>query len=229
MPTGAHPSGQFGPAYQTVAVPCRRRYQEGSPDGMAITCATCTMDSIGACADCGDRQCGNCGLQGVGIFICRACQRKRDAARAAEAAEAAAEAERQRKRLQDLTARREKAVRAWLKGAARTLDGKAKPTHKAGWAVGKVIVKTTHHSSSGGYRDSGRSWSTYDESQLVLLTVGSLVTNQRSKPKSSSLFWSRRFDTPASTSESGLVDIAGYVKAQYGIELPPYVAPGFSE
>ena len=43
IPTGLHPSGKFGPAFQTVAHPCGRRYQEGAPGGTGMLCQTCTV------------------------------------------------------------------------------------------------------------------------------------------------------------------------------------------
>lgn len=43
----------------------------------ATGCATCTMFAVGVCADCGNAQCGECGVRFDGNFVCRNCRENR--------------------------------------------------------------------------------------------------------------------------------------------------------
>ncbi len=83
--------------------PCGARFQVGSA-APTPSCASCGLDSIGGCEDCGRRLCGRHGTSG-GPFLCGDCVRQRQARRAeAEAASARDEAERREGERKELEA-----------------------------------------------------------------------------------------------------------------------------
>src|SRR5947209_5314689 len=77
VPTGAHPSGAQGPAYALINRTCGFRYQEAASGAAVPVCGTCSMYSVGLCADCGIAQCGSCGRRYDGQFLCDDCRLKR--------------------------------------------------------------------------------------------------------------------------------------------------------
>jgi hypothetical protein len=74
VPTGAHPSGIQGPPYQQVASRCGNRYHvPKTGGGPSPSCHLCTTDSIGSCATCGKRVCGDHSGQFDGNRRCSTC------------------------------------------------------------------------------------------------------------------------------------------------------------
>ena len=74
VPTGAHPSGIQGPPYQQVSRPCGHRYHVArSGNGPATACYACTTDSIGSCARCHRRVCGDHSRQHTDNRHCSNC------------------------------------------------------------------------------------------------------------------------------------------------------------
>ena len=148
--TGLHPSGKFGPAFQTVAHPCGRRYQEGAPGGTGTLCQTCTVFAIGICADCGKPQCGNCGRHYQGAFLCAECRQARAAAERAAAAELAAKAAQMKAAAEASVAQRAEARKTWLREVARILGAQVRPTFREGWAVGPAYGQSVQSEAAAG-------------------------------------------------------------------------------
>jgi hypothetical protein len=222
MPTGLHPSGQFGPAFQTVARPCSRRYQEGAPGGTGTLCQTCTVFAIGICADCGDPQCGNCGRHYQGAFLCTRCRQERAAAEQAAAQEAAAEAARKNAAAAAAAARLADAKQKWLRTAAHTLGAQVRQTHAEGWVIGPANEHSVT-SYSGSYDQY--SHTVWQESQLIVTPTGELRQHHRSKPRQSSWRWSRKWTVPASLDARDPSVIAAYIRTHYDVSVPEFEAP----
>ena len=222
IPTGLHPSGKFGPAFQTVAHPCGRRYQDGAPSGTGVLCQTCTVFAIGICADCGSPQCGNCGRHYRGAFLCAQCRQARIAAEQAVAQEAAAEAARKKAAAGAAAARLADARKTWLRAVARTLDAKVRPTHPEGWAIGPATERSVS-SSSGSYGQYTHT--TWQQSQLIVTSTGELQEHRRSKPKQTSWRWGNQWTVPASHDVQDLSAIAAYIRTHYGVSVPKFDAP----
>jgi hypothetical protein len=227
IPTGLHPSGKFGPPFQTVAHPCGRRYQDGAPGGTGTLCQTCTVFAIGICADCGNPQCGNCGRHYRGAFLCAQCRQARAAAEQAAAQEAAAEAA--RKKAADKAAAEAAAARladarkTWLRAVARSLAAEARPTHREGWAISPATEGSVSSSSSGGYGQyTHTSWV---ETQLIMTSAGELLVRRRSKPKQTSWRWGNKWTAPASPNAWDPSAFATYIRTQYGVSVPKFDAP----
>jgi hypothetical protein len=72
IPTGAPPSGRFGPPFIQNSFRCGREYAEGS-NAMTPSCAYCTTDSIGSCGQCGKRICGDCSGRYSDQRLCVVC------------------------------------------------------------------------------------------------------------------------------------------------------------
>lgn len=82
VPTGAPPSGAYGPTTQSRV--CGHRYQTvtGSSAGVLPQCS-CGMFAVGTCYDCGKPLCGDHNV-GTGTVLCHACRSVRRERRAAE-------------------------------------------------------------------------------------------------------------------------------------------------
>ena len=222
MPTGLHPSGVFGPAFQTVASPCGRRYQEGATGGNGTLCQTCTVFAIGICADCGIPQCGNCGLYFRGAFLCAQCRQVRVAAEQAAAQKAAAEAARKKAAVEAATARLASGRKAWLQATARILDANVRKTHREGWAIGPATERSVT-GASGSYNQISVTW--WGESQLIVTSAGEVRERQRRKPHQTSWRWSRDWTMPSSDDGQDLSAIATYIRTYYGFSVPEFVPP----
>lgn len=100
VPTGAHPSGVQGPPYRQVASRCGNRYHVPKTGSVrSPSCGLCTTDSIGSCATCGQRVCGDHSNQYDGNRRCSTCISaavREQQQRAAESAAAAAQQARER-------------------------------------------------------------------------------------------------------------------------------------
>lgn len=217
VPTGLHPSGRFGPAFQTVAHPCGRRYQDGAPGGTGTLCQTCTVFAIGICADCGIPQCGNCGRHYRGAFLCAQCLQARVAAEQAAAEQAAAGAARQKAAAEASAAQLADDRVAWLRAAARTLDAQVRRTHRDGWAVEPATEQWVSTRSGTYDQFTHTSWV---ESQLILTPAGLLQQYKRRKPKQTSWRWKHEWTEPASQGIWGLSAVASYIRTQYGVSVP---------
>jgi hypothetical protein len=57
---GAPPTGQFGPEWIDVAVPCGSTYAEGIGQGPIAPACSCGTFAIGICEECGEPVCGEC-------------------------------------------------------------------------------------------------------------------------------------------------------------------------
>jgi hypothetical protein len=223
VPTGLHPSGKFGPVYQTIAHPCGRRYQEGAPGGTGTLCQTCTVFAIGICADCGNPQCGNCGRHYQGAFLCAQCRQARAAAEQAAAREAEAEAGRKKAAAAAAAARLADARKTWLREVARALDTRVRQTHDKGWAIGPPNGRSVT-SYSGSY--DRYSHTTWQESQLIVTSTGELQEHYRSKPKETSWRWSNKWIVPVShDAVHDLSTIATYIHTHYGVSVRKFKAP----
>lgn len=218
IPTGLHPSGQFGPAFQPVAQPCGRRYQEGAPGGAGTLCQTCTIFAIGICADCRSPQCGNCGLHYQGAFLCALCRQIRVQAEQALAREAEAETRRQTAAAQAAAARMVVARRTWLRTVGKSLDAaQVRRTHNEGWAIGPAIEEwvTVHVDSYRGY-----SHTTWEESQLIVTPTGELLECKRSKPKQTTWRWQKKWTSPVTHNFHDITEMGAYIRTQYGVSAP---------
>lgn len=79
-PTGAHPSGAFGPAYRYVSSQCVARYQEGTGQPGQQPCSTHALFAVGLCVHCRRTPvCGSCPQQ-----MCASCYSEEQARRAKE-------------------------------------------------------------------------------------------------------------------------------------------------
>jgi hypothetical protein len=221
VPTGLHPSGRFGPVFQTVANPCGRRYQDGASGGTGMLCQTCTIFAIGICADCGIPQCGeNCGRHYRGAFLCAQCRKARamaeQAAGQAAAQKAAAEIAQQRAVADAAAAQLADAWKAWLRAVVRTLEAGVRQTHREGWAIGPATAESVKIDIDT-YR--GYTSTIWRESQLIVTSNGELQTYMRSKPRKTSLRWSNKWTVPA-THVRDRSAIAAYIRTQYGVSVP---------
>jgi hypothetical protein len=224
VPTGLHPSGRFGPAFQTVANPCGRRYQEGAPGGTGMLCQTCTVFAIGICADCGIPQCGNgdCGRHYRGAFLCARCRQARVAAEGAAAHAAKLKAVDEAARQRAAAAQRADATKTWLRAVARILDAGVRRTHLEGWAIGPATERSIQ-TTTDSYRGYGIS-TAWQESQLIVTSTGELQTYLRSKPRKTSWRWSKAWTVPATHDNRDLSAVAAYVHANYGVSVPKFDA-----
>ena len=83
-PTGAHPSGAFGPAYQDFSCQCGHRYQEGTGQAGQQACIEHALFAVGLCIRCRRTPvCGRCPQQACAS--CRAEERDRRAKQEAKA------------------------------------------------------------------------------------------------------------------------------------------------
>jgi len=221
IPTGLHPSGKFGPAFRTVAYPCGRRYQEGTPGGTGMLCQTCTVFAIGICADCGIPQCGNCGDHYRGVFLCVQCRKARAATEQAAAHEAAAEAARKKAAAEAAAARLAEARKTWLRAVARILHDQARLTHDEGWAVGPATASSVT-SGYGSY--NAYTVTEWQESQLIVTSAGELREHRRRKPKQTSWRWHHNWAVPVTHDTHDLSVIAAYVQTHYGVSVPKFDA-----
>jgi len=237
IPTGLHPSGKFGPVFQTVAHPCGRRYQEGAPGGTGTLCQTCTVFAIGICADCGKPQCGgNCGRHYQGVFLCAECRQARAAAERAAAVELAAKAAQMKAAAEASAARQSEALGAWLREVARILGARVPPTYREGWAVGPATEGPVRIDTDT-YR--GYSVTYWEEIQRIVTPTGELQYYKRRKPKRSSWRWGRGWTEPGFLCTPGrtaivadlptivrdMSAIAAYIRTQYGVSVPKFDAP----
>jgi hypothetical protein len=223
IPTGLHPSGKFGPAFQTVAHPCGRRYQEGAPGGTGTLCQTCTVFAIGICADCGKPQCGTCGRHEQGAFLCAQCRQARAAVERAAAAELAAKAARMKAAAEASVARQADARRTWLREVAGILGAQVRPTYREGWAVGPATGQSVQ-SEAAAYR--GYSSTSWEESQLIVTSTGQLLYHMRRKPKQTSWRWAHNWTVPYVLHDAlDLSAIAAYIRTQHGVSVPKFDAP----
>lgn len=84
--TGLHPSGKYGPAWQTVwvTVECRREYHEGFVRDSPV-CPCGVLRSVDTCAECLRPSCGRCLSRDSSGPICSRCSNAAAEARRAEA------------------------------------------------------------------------------------------------------------------------------------------------
>lgn len=221
IPTGAHPSGQFGPAFATVATTCGRRYHEGGGGSSTSLCQTCTVFAIGVCADCRIPQCGNCGLHFRGTFLCKSCLTARRAAERAaekEAAEAAAAAAARAKADGEATVRRNnETMETWLVATARALDGQVRRNHREGWKVSDLrIEKVT--SSSGAYQQY--SHTSKVRRLLVLTRSGELKLFRRNAQ-----LGGRKWNHQVPLNHAVLRDVAQFIGSRYGVHVDDVPSP----
>jgi hypothetical protein len=107
QPTGAHPSGAFGPTFRVISYVCGFEYQEGTGQAGQSLCAEHALFAVGVCSRCRTAPvCGRCPQQ-----KCRVCrqaeeraairQRAEEADRYLAAAEATATKETRQKRARE--------------------------------------------------------------------------------------------------------------------------------